>query len=52
MRGKVLQNTIIHTEKISWNQFFSDFFCKNVDLTEKTLMYHPFVTQINAKNVL
>ena len=25
-----------HPQKISWNQLFSNFFCKNVDLTEKS----------------
>ena len=24
-----------HEKKISWNQFFTNFFCKNVDFTEK-----------------
>ena len=36
--GKVLQNAITQ-KKISWNQFFSNFFSKNVDFTEKMLIF-------------
>ena len=28
-----------HAQKISWNQLFSNFFSKNVDLTEKMLIF-------------
>ena len=28
-----------HAQKFPWNQFFSNFFSKNVDLTEKLLKF-------------
>ena len=33
--GKVLNIKRDHAQKNSWNQFFSNFFSKNVDLTKK-----------------